>query len=115
RASARWSGGSWTRSCPARSSRPRPRRAPRSAPDGPIVRETGAESRWRRSSGLAEITVRGPATAPAADAAGVHAAGAAFWPLALARELDDLILHLRTNEEEIGLWVVKTTGDADRV
>ena len=46
---------------------------------------------------------------------GIHAQGAAFWPLALARELDDLILHLRANEEEIGLWVLRTTGSADLV
>src|SRR5439155_818059 len=50
-----------------------------------------------------------------ADARGIHAAGAAFWPLALARELDDLILHLRTNEEQIGLWVFKTRGAAGLV
>ena len=48
--------------------------------------------------------------APPADLAGIHAAGADFWPLAVARELDDLILHLRANEEEIGLWVLRTTG-----
>ena len=65
-----------------------------------------------RARGLAEITVRGPQAAPPANPAAVQAQGAAFWPLAVARELDDLILHLRTNEEEIGLWVVKTAGDA---
>ena len=42
----------------------------------------------------------------------VHAAGAGFWPLALARELDDAILHLRLNEEEIGTWVFRTSGEA---
>jgi benzoyl-CoA-dihydrodiol lyase len=47
--------------------------------------------------------------------AGVYAQGAAFWPLAVARELDDLILDLRTNETEIGTWVFKTKGDAARV
>ena len=52
--------------------------------------------------------------APAADLAGIHAAGAGFWPLAVARELDDLILHLRANEEEIGLWVLRTTGARGR-
>src|SRR5262249_26528372 len=41
--------------------------------------------------------------------------GAAFWPLALARALDDLILHLRTNEEQIGLWILKSQGEGDRV
>jgi benzoyl-CoA-dihydrodiol lyase len=59
--------------------------------------------------------VSAPGEAPPADAAGVHARGGAFWPLALARELDDLILHLRTNEEEIGLWVFRTAGGADAV
>jgi benzoyl-CoA-dihydrodiol lyase len=63
----------------------------------------------------ADITVFGPKEAPPADAAAIHAAGAAFWPLALARELDDLILHLRTNEPEISTWVVRTSGDADLV
>ncbi|WP_194925727.1 2,3-epoxybenzoyl-CoA dihydrolase [Catenulispora pinisilvae] len=69
--------------------------------------------------GVAEITVLGPETdAPAdadADADDVHAQGARFWPLALTRELDDLILDLRTNEPEIGTWVLRTHGDSDRV
>ncbi len=37
-----------------------------------------------------------------------------FWPLALARALDDAILHLRFNETEVGVWVFKTEGDADQ-
>jgi benzoyl-CoA-dihydrodiol lyase len=68
-----------------------------------------------RRLGIAEITVAAPATPPPADPAGAQAEGAAFWPLAVARELDDLILHLRVNEEQIGLWVLKTTGAADLV
>jgi benzoyl-CoA-dihydrodiol lyase len=68
-----------------------------------------------RGRGVAEIGVAGPTAPPPADLAGLHAQGAGFWPLALARELDDLILHLRTNEEEIGLWVFRTTGSADLV
>ena len=68
-----------------------------------------------RGRGVAAITVAGPTTAPPADLAGIHAAGTRFWPLAVARELDDLILHLRTNEEEIGLWVLHATGSADLV
>jgi benzoyl-CoA-dihydrodiol lyase len=68
-----------------------------------------------RARGAAEITVAAPSVAPPADLAGLHAQGAAFWPLALARELDDLILHLRANEEQIGLWVFRTTGRADLV
>src|SRR5207245_2890319 len=68
-----------------------------------------------RARGLAEITVIGPSGPPPADTAAIREAGGAFWPLALARELDDLILHLRTNEEEVGLWVFKTSGRADLV
>jgi benzoyl-CoA-dihydrodiol lyase len=68
-----------------------------------------------RRRGIADITVAGPDTGPPADVAGAHAQGAAFWPLALARELDDLILHLRVNEEQIGLWALRTTGAADLV
>jgi benzoyl-CoA-dihydrodiol lyase len=68
-----------------------------------------------RRRSIAAITVTGPDERPSGDLAGLHAQGVAFWPLALARELDDLILHLRTNEEEIGLWVVRTEGSADLV
>ena len=68
-----------------------------------------------RGRGLAEITVNGPTEPPPADASGIQAAGDAFWPLALARELDDLILHLRTNEETIGVWVLRTAGRGDLV
>ena len=68
-----------------------------------------------RARGVAEITMAAPTAAPPADAAGIHAAGTRFWPLAVARELDDLILHLRTNEEEIGLWVLRSTGSPDLV
>ena len=68
-----------------------------------------------RARRVADIVVAGPGAAPPADIAGIHALGCEFWPLRLARELDDLILHLRTNEEEIGLWVFRTAGDAARV
>ena len=68
-----------------------------------------------RARGVAEITVAAPATPPPANARAVHDLGCGFWPLALARELDDLVLHLRTNKPEIGLWVLRTTGSADLV
>jgi benzoyl-CoA-dihydrodiol lyase len=83
--------------------------------DGDAIRYPHLTCTIDRGRGLAEITVQGPRSAPPATAAGVHAEGAAFWPLAAARALDDLILHLRTNEEHIGLWVLKTSGDADGV
>jgi benzoyl-CoA-dihydrodiol lyase len=72
-------------------------------------------ARLNREDGHVEITVAGPAEAPPADAAGIHAQGADFWPLAVTRELDDLILDLRTNEPELGTWVFRTRGHAGRV
>jgi benzoyl-CoA-dihydrodiol lyase len=68
-----------------------------------------------RGRAVAEITVTGPAADAPGSMAGVYAQGAAYWPLAVARELDDLILDLRTNEPETGTWVFKTEGDAARV
>ena len=41
----------------------------------------------------------------------MHALGASFWPLAMRRELDDLILWLRINEVELGTWAIRTSGD----
>jgi benzoyl-CoA-dihydrodiol lyase len=63
-----------------------------------------------RARRRATVTVLGPAQVPA-DLAGVHAEGAAFWPLALARELDDAILHLRFNEPALGTIVFRSEGD----
>jgi benzoyl-CoA-dihydrodiol lyase len=83
--------------------------------DGDRIRYRHLAADIDRARGLAEITVTGPSGPPPADADGIHAAGCAFWPLALARELDDLILHLRTNEDEVGLWVLGTSGGADLV
>ena len=68
-----------------------------------------------RAGRVARITVHAPRADTPGDVAGIHAAGAAFWPLAVARELDDAILHLRFNEPEIGTWVLATSGDAARV
>ncbi len=68
-----------------------------------------------RERRAARLRVNGPSAAPPADAAAVHVQGAAFWPLALARELDDAMMHLRLNETEIGTWVLQSQGDADLV
>ncbi len=68
-----------------------------------------------RAGRCARIDVAAPAAAPPQDLAGIHAQGAAFWPLAVARELDDAILHLRANEPELGTWILTTSGAADRV
>jgi benzoyl-CoA-dihydrodiol lyase len=64
-----------------------------------------------RSRRLAEVTVHGPAGPPPADGDAAVGQGDRFWPLAMARELDDAVLHLRFNEPELGLLVLKTAGD----
>jgi benzoyl-CoA-dihydrodiol lyase len=104
----------------ARSDRPAGARGVALTPLERTVTEDRVAYRWvtcelDRRRGIADITVAAPSVAPPPDAAGAHAEGVAFWPLALARELDDLILHLRVNEEELGLWVFRTTGAADVV
>ena len=68
-----------------------------------------------RAGGSVRILVKGPDVDAPADVAGLHELGAEFWTLAVARELDDLILDLRTNEIELGTWVFVTEGDAKRV
>ena len=68
-----------------------------------------------RAGGTATLTVSAPGASPPADPGAIHAVGAEFWPLALARELDDAILHLRFNEPALGTWVLKTAGEADHV
>jgi len=68
-----------------------------------------------RSKRTASITVKAPSGAQPADIAAIEAAGAAWWPLAVCRELDDAILNLRTNELDIGTWLLKTEGDAQAV
>jgi benzoyl-CoA-dihydrodiol lyase len=68
-----------------------------------------------RAAGLVTITVRGPRQDAPAGLAGARDQGAAFWPLAVTRELDDLILWLRTNETELGTWLIKTSGNSEAV
>jgi benzoyl-CoA-dihydrodiol lyase len=71
-----------------------------------------AIDRGRRA---ATITVKAPSGAQPGDVAAIEGAGADWWPLAMARQLDDAILTLRTNELEIGTWILKTEGDAGAV
>jgi benzoyl-CoA-dihydrodiol lyase len=68
-----------------------------------------------RASGSVEITVTGPDADPPTDIATMHTQGAEFWTLAVTRELDDLILDLRTNESALGTWIFRTTGESKRV
>ena len=68
-----------------------------------------------RRARTAAIVLAGPDAPPPADMAGVIEQGAGFWPLRLARELDDAILHLRMNEPEIGILVFRSEGESDAV
>ena len=68
-----------------------------------------------RSKRTASITVKGPVGAQPTDIAGIEAAGVAWYPLAMARDLEDAILEMRTNETEIGTWLIKTEGDGAAV
>ena len=72
-------------------------------------------ARLDRERGVAEVTVAGPDGDAPEDIAGVRHQGAGFWTLAMTRELDDLILDLRTNEPELGTWDFRTRGDPQRV
>jgi len=64
-----------------------------------------------RAKRTATFTVKGPQGSQPTDVAGIEAAGAAWYPLQMGRELDDAILQMRTNELDIGTWLVKTQGD----
>ncbi|HEV2197835.1 MAG TPA: 2,3-epoxybenzoyl-CoA dihydrolase [Candidatus Acidoferrum sp.] len=68
-----------------------------------------------RAARTATITVSAPDSVTEQTVENAFAAGANWWPLQMARELDDAILNLRTNELEIGLWVMKTDGNPDAV
>ena len=89
----------------------------------PLQRSNGGDrSAWShveveidRARGVATLTVRGPSQAVPASKEAAHALGASFWPLAVARELEDAILHLRTNEASIGVVLLKTDGEAKAV
>jgi benzoyl-CoA-dihydrodiol lyase len=89
----------------------------------PIAREESGDTvtypfvsaKLDRAARRVDITVSGPSDEPPADAAAVFAQGVDYWPFAVTRALDDLVLRLRTNEQELGTWVFRTQGDVDRV
>jgi benzoyl-CoA-dihydrodiol lyase len=68
-----------------------------------------------RARRTATFLMKAPTTAQPDTADAIVAAGASWWPLAFARELDDAILQMRSNELEIGTWLLKTEGDAAAV
>ncbi|HEX5510392.1 MAG TPA: 2,3-epoxybenzoyl-CoA dihydrolase [Actinomycetales bacterium] len=73
------------------------------------------EAKLVRDERRVDITISAPDAAPPADAAAVLEQGVDYWPMALARALDDLILRLRTNELELGVWTFRAKGDKDLV
>jgi benzoyl-CoA-dihydrodiol lyase len=73
------------------------------------------DAQVNRAARTVTLTVRAPETVIPSALNAVLTAGAAWWPLQMARELDDAILGLRTNETEPGLWILKTTGNPDAV
>jgi benzoyl-CoA-dihydrodiol lyase len=64
-----------------------------------------------RAARTATFNLKGPTGDQPQDIAAIEAAGAAWYPLALARELEDAVLSMRTNELDIGVWLIKTEGD----
>jgi benzoyl-CoA-dihydrodiol lyase len=68
-----------------------------------------------RAGRTATLTVKAPTGAQPTDVKSIEAAGSNWYPLQMARELEDAILHLRTNELDIGTWILKTEGGADGV
>jgi benzoyl-CoA-dihydrodiol lyase len=66
-----------------------------------------------RGARTATLTVSAPDEVGPTDAAAIRTAGAAWWPLAAFRELDDALCHLRVNEHEIGLILLRTKGEID--
>ena len=78
-------------------------------------RYSNVDVRIDRAARQATITVKAPAADEPGTIEAIVAKGAAWWPLAMARELDDAILMLRTHDLDVGIWILKTEGDAARV
>ncbi len=102
----------------ARSNRPHGRRGIALTPlrreeTADRIRYRHVEAHLDRDRGLVEITVHGPEGGVPDTVERIHELGADFWPLAMTRELDDLVLRLRSNETELGTWIVRTAGDVE--
>lgn len=83
--------------------------------DDDTIRYPFVSAKLDRTAHRVDITVAGPDDEPPDDAAAALEQGVDWWPMAVARALDDLVLRLRTNEGDLGTWVIRTTGDLDRV
>ena len=83
--------------------------------EGGRIAYAHVEAKLERELRACRILLRGPTRPPPAGVEALVEAGDAFWPLVLARELDDLVLHLRHNEAEIGTLVASSRGALDAV
>jgi benzoyl-CoA-dihydrodiol lyase len=83
--------------------------------DGTGLHYEHVNVQFNRAARTATITVLAPEWVDEQTVEKALAAGANWWPLQMARELDDAILSLRTNELELGLWVLKTGGNHEAV
>jgi benzoyl-CoA-dihydrodiol lyase len=83
--------------------------------DGDRVSYSHVDVEIDRARGLTTVTVRGPSQSVPASVEAAHVLGAKFWPLTVARELEDAILHLRANEQSIGVMLFRTDGNAQAV
>jgi benzoyl-CoA-dihydrodiol lyase len=104
----------------ARSDRPKGAKGVKLTPiarkiSGDLISYPNVKVEIDRARGLVTISVRGPAAAVPASVEAAHKLGDQFWPLAVARELENAILHLRFNEPKIGLIVFRTEGEAQAV
>ncbi|MGA8074913.1 MAG: enoyl-CoA hydratase/isomerase family protein, partial [Candidatus Acidiferrales bacterium] len=104
----------------AKSSRPADAKGIKLNPLERTMDEKGIHYKWvdvvfDRAARVAMLTVRAPEGDQPQTIEAIHALGDRWWPLAMARELDDAILLLRTNELDLGLVLIKTTGSADAV
>ena len=68
-----------------------------------------------RQSGVVYLTIKGPSGDLPVEPESIVALGDKYWPLAVARELDDAIIHLSFNELELGTWIFRSIGSTDRV
>lgn len=73
------------------------------------------DAQVNRDARTVTLTIRAPESVSSLSLDGAIGAGASWWPLQMARELDDAILGLRTNEAELGLWILKTSGNPEAV
>ena len=83
--------------------------------DGAGLHYKYVDAEFNREARTVTLAVRAPESTEINSVEEAHAAGVNWWPLRMARELDDAILTLRTSELELGLWILKTSGSVENV